>query len=402
MEEGAYRHVIVYHADRLMRQPHDLERLLSIADDRHVILHGQANRRDLSNADDRFFLRIEVAQACKSSDDTSRRVRDALADRKEAGKPHTGRRQFGYTKDGMKVVEKEAAIVRDIFRMYLEGKTPAKIARYIHEQGFRTSMGKVWQADTVRNLLQSKRVAGVQRIEESRVVMGAWPAIIDMGQWREVQERRATRSRQEKVRCEAKSFYKARGIVMCTCGTRMGGSSSTRGSHIYRCVRVARNGEERCTRNISAEALEGVLSEVAIRVLERLDVSGQPIVPTRSGEDIAADAADQEKLRELGDMWLAGEVSRSEYRRMRQAVAERIEARQKSVEVRPVVALEGIAGPNAREAFAALEEAGELERINAIFALLFEAVIIKPTDRRGRGLDLSRIEIRKHTMALAS
>lgn len=273
MEEGAYRHVIVYHADRLMRQPHDLERLLSIADDRSIILHGQANRRDLSSAEDRFILRIEVAQACKSSDDTSRRVRDALADRKESGKPHTGRRQFGYAKGGMKVVEEEARIVRDIFRMYLEGKTPAKIARHINEQGFRTSMGNVWQAGTVRHLLQSKRVAGILRVEGSRVVMGAWPAIIDMGQWREVQERRTTRSRQEKVRCKAKRFYTARGVVMCTCGTRMGGSSCS-GSFIYRCNRTPRNGERRCSRNINAEALEGVLSEVAIRVLERLDVSG--------------------------------------------------------------------------------------------------------------------------------
>lgn len=101
-------------------------------------------------------------------------------------------------------------------------------------------------------------------------------------------------------------------------------------------------------------------------------------------------------------MWLAGEVSRSEYRRMKQAVVERIEKRQKVVEVRPVVALEGVTGPNAREAFRVLGEAGEFERINAIFALLFEAVIIKPTDKRGRGLDLSRIEIRKHAMALAA
>lgn len=44
-----------------------------------VTLHGEANRRDLSNPDDRFFLRIEVAHACRSSDDTSRRLRSALA-----------------------------------------------------------------------------------------------------------------------------------------------------------------------------------------------------------------------------------------------------------------------------------------------------------------------------------
>ncbi len=77
---GQLRHVIVYHPDRLMRQPRDLEELLTLSEEHDITLHGQANRPDLSDADDRFFLRIEVAHACRSSDDTSRRLRDALED----------------------------------------------------------------------------------------------------------------------------------------------------------------------------------------------------------------------------------------------------------------------------------------------------------------------------------
>lgn len=42
-----------------MRQPRDLEELLQIADDHDITLHGQANRRDLADPDDRVFLRIE-------------------------------------------------------------------------------------------------------------------------------------------------------------------------------------------------------------------------------------------------------------------------------------------------------------------------------------------------------
>jgi site-specific DNA recombinase len=82
---GRVGHVIVYHPDRLMRQPRDLEELLTLSKEHDITLHGQANRRDPSDADDRFFLRIEVAHACRSSDDTSRRLRDALADRAREG-----------------------------------------------------------------------------------------------------------------------------------------------------------------------------------------------------------------------------------------------------------------------------------------------------------------------------
>ncbi|MGH3533686.1 MAG: recombinase family protein, partial [Pseudonocardiaceae bacterium] len=83
---GGVGHVIVYHPDRLMRQPRDLEELLTLSEEHDITLHGQANRRDLSDPDDRFFLRIEVAHACRSSDDTSRRLRDALEDRARDGR----------------------------------------------------------------------------------------------------------------------------------------------------------------------------------------------------------------------------------------------------------------------------------------------------------------------------
>ncbi|HET9257091.1 MAG TPA: recombinase family protein [Pseudonocardiaceae bacterium] len=78
-------HVIVYHPDQLMRQPRDLEELLTLSEEHEITLHGQANCRDLSDPDDRFFLRIEVAHACRSSADTSRRQRDAIEDRAGAG-----------------------------------------------------------------------------------------------------------------------------------------------------------------------------------------------------------------------------------------------------------------------------------------------------------------------------
>lgn len=81
----SFRHIVAYHPDRLMRQPRDLEELLQVADDQAITLHGEANRRDLSDPDDRFILRIEVAHACRSSDDTSRRLKDALQDRVREG-----------------------------------------------------------------------------------------------------------------------------------------------------------------------------------------------------------------------------------------------------------------------------------------------------------------------------
>ncbi|MGH3692694.1 MAG: recombinase family protein [Pseudonocardiaceae bacterium] len=109
---GRVGHVLVYHPGRLMRQPRDLEELLTLSEEHDITLHGQANRRDLSDPDDRFFLRIEVAHSCWSSDDTSQRLRDALEDRARAGRPHaSAQRAYGYAPGGMVIVEQEAVVV---------------------------------------------------------------------------------------------------------------------------------------------------------------------------------------------------------------------------------------------------------------------------------------------------
>jgi DNA invertase Pin-like site-specific DNA recombinase len=71
---GVTQGIAVWHVDRLFRQPRDLERLIDLADHgfRVISSHGS---RDLSDPDDRFILRIEVAHAARSSEDTSRRIR---------------------------------------------------------------------------------------------------------------------------------------------------------------------------------------------------------------------------------------------------------------------------------------------------------------------------------------
>lgn len=137
IRDGEITHVIVYHPDRLMRQPWDLEELLRLADERKLMLYGQANRRDLSNSDDRFFLRIEVAHACKSSDDTSRRVLDAQQDALRAGKAHGGRRHYGYTANNSAVVEEEAAVIREITRRFLDGTAIHALSVDLNARGHR-------------------------------------------------------------------------------------------------------------------------------------------------------------------------------------------------------------------------------------------------------------------------
>ncbi len=69
-------------------------------------------------------------------------------------------KQFlGYDKgeDGMpRIIEKEAAIVRRIFRQYLQGKTFSTIARLLEKDGIPAPAGgRMWQSATVRSIRSS-------------------------------------------------------------------------------------------------------------------------------------------------------------------------------------------------------------------------------------------------------
>jgi hypothetical protein len=356
-------------------------------------LHGQANRRDLSDADDRFFLRIEVAHACRSSDDTSRRLRDALEDRAREGRPHSsGQRPYGYAPDAVTVIDEEAVIIREIYARYLEGASPGLIAGELNQRGTVTVNGKPWQPYAVRAVLASRHVTGIRVFRGQEVGEGNWPAIIDRGTWAEVQERRSYRSSAHDRR--GWRFYLLRGLVVCKkCGWRMAGSTSKDAS--YMCSRHDYLGPQRCTRKIGAARLEAFVADAAVELLTHLDVSGAPSAATAlSADDETAISTDEAELAELKDMWTSREISTREYRQMRKTVEDRITTLRRKTIVRPTVeVLAGLVGPDARAAWDRLAESGEVERLNAVLRFLFAAVIIDEHRAQRGTFDYSRIEI---------
>lgn len=71
---------------------------------------------------------------------------------------------LGYRKgaDGLpEIVPEEAALVRRIYTMFIDGKTPYSIAKALTEEGVPTPGGKtVWQATTIRSILTNEKYSG--------------------------------------------------------------------------------------------------------------------------------------------------------------------------------------------------------------------------------------------------
>src|SRR5215813_2112588 len=104
VNNGRLGALAIYHGDRLIRQPFDLETLLNLADGRGIRLASPTGTRNLDNADDRFILRIEAAMACRESDNTSRRMKTGIERRLLGGTVNTGGRDgrlFGFDTGGI-------------------------------------------------------------------------------------------------------------------------------------------------------------------------------------------------------------------------------------------------------------------------------------------------------------
>ena len=84
------------------------------------------------------------------------------------------KRFLGYEKgeDGLpKIVESEAKIVRLIYKIFLEGKTPSSIACYLTEEGIPTPSGKEkWRTSTVESILTNEKYKGDAMLQKTFTV----------------------------------------------------------------------------------------------------------------------------------------------------------------------------------------------------------------------------------------
>lgn len=187
IEKGEADAVIVYHGDRLIRQPWDLETLLSLADGRGIRLASPSGTRDLDDADHRYQLRLDVAAACRESDRISKRTQDAHADRAERGVVKKGgMRPFGYKRSG-KILDDEAELYREAVARVLAGESRRTIVHDWNQRGVLTTKGNPWVVGTLSHVLKNPRYAGLSTYKGEIVGKGKWKALIERETWEALQ-----------------------------------------------------------------------------------------------------------------------------------------------------------------------------------------------------------------------
>lgn len=385
--------VIVYHQDRLHRQPRELEEFFDVCDAAGLTqLASVSGEIDLSTHDGRLKARILGAVARNQSDAASRRLqRKALQVAREGGVAGGGTRPFGFEADFVTVRESEAEVIRELARRLIGGETLRSLCKDLNERGLTTPTGRSFSPTPLRRMLRSARVSG-QREHRGEIVAGAqWPAIITPEQTRSIRTllddpaRRAARPART---------YLLRGLLRCAvCEAPLVARPRGDGERRYICPRGPGLPGKGCVYAL-AEPLEQFVVEAVLWELDSPELAeairGNGHRPVTDWER-QIDGA-QTKLDELAGAYAGGAISMREWLVAREPIQQELDmARRRSAQNGQVAVLADYVG-RSRALRRRWPELG-FDRQRAILAAVLAEVLVRPGRRGFNRFDPSRFEL---------
>jgi len=245
---------------------------------------------------------------------------------------------WGYMRDadsGEVVPDPERApLVRGMFERYATGdESDRSIAAWLNAKGARTSRGRAFAKDTVREMLVNASYCGYVTglRDQSREIRGRHEAIVPEELFDRVQEVRAWRTRVDRPGRPSED-YLLRKLLFCErCSARMQGTRGGREQHRrYQCGTRRRGGD--CTQTIvKAKPLEDQLvewlrdfqpaSELRGMVLDAINAAARE----QAGDDPERRRELLAQLDRLQDLYVMGDLTKGQYLMRRQAMEQEVE-----------------------------------------------------------------------------
>ncbi|BBX69706.1 recombinase family protein [Mycolicibacterium psychrotolerans] len=180
LKRGQYDVLVCWHTDRLYRSIKDMERIIEVCELAGVPIRTvNGGDLDLSHATGKAMARILGSVSRMESEHKAERQRRANVQRAQAGGWWSSHRVFGYTEDA-KLLESEAAMIRQAATDVLAGMSLKAIARRWNDSGVASTRRAAWNSTRIKRLLLNPRYAALRSYRGAVVGPGDWPAIIDV------------------------------------------------------------------------------------------------------------------------------------------------------------------------------------------------------------------------------
>lgn len=236
-KERKFDVVVFYKLDRLVRSVGDLDKLLKLFDKHDIAIRSVTEPFDTTTAMGRFLITLVAAIAQWERETISERVIINMTKKATLGERNGGKAPFGYNlKDGKLVInEEEARLVKEMFRMYINGKGIRSIALYLNQFGVNKDIR------TISRMLENPVYCGKLRwgknSKMNEIISDnvTHPPIVDIETFEKAQILRKHRAQEGK---KATSPYPFSGVLRCArCGSALSGYyKKARGSKHYICI----------------------------------------------------------------------------------------------------------------------------------------------------------------------
>ena len=268
-----------------------------------VAVYFEEQNIDSLSGDGELMLTILASFAQEESKSVSDNCKWRIRKDFSEGKPMNLPLLYGYRREKGRIVidEREAEIVRFIFRSCLNGMGKGRITEALREQGVPCRLGGEWQTETVGGILKNEKYTGDALLQKTYIenhltkrkclnrgelpqyyAENTHPAIIDHEAYERVQALIAERREKANVQKDVTARYPFTGLIVCgCCGTHY--HRRTNPTRItWQCVTYLRRGKKHCAakqipeetlRSLTREAL-GVpeITEENIRALAEIQI----------------------------------------------------------------------------------------------------------------------------------
>jgi len=344
VKKGAVKNVLVYKTDRLTRRMADLLYLIELFDEHNCAYNSLTESIDTQTPSGRMFLKIIGIFAEFERENIVERTKAGFERKIKEGYSLCCRiASYGYDRpNGQKIQtvnEQEAAIVREIFDMFVkDGISMNDIARRLNFRKVPTKLGEsTWSSDRVRQVITNSNLIGQVRHHTKTAkyyaVDGLHEPIISHELFETAQNLLVKKKRTTPTKRPRPDNYFSGFLVCGLCGSKLlthnqyntlkDGSLSVTSS--YRCEKRRVHACTAC--NMSRQLVESAFSEYIGRV-RTFDVSDELEIETqKKTQDLELIKTYREKQRKLEireretlDLYVESEIGFEEYREIKKRI----------------------------------------------------------------------------------
>lgn len=238
--KGHFQAVVMYTLDRFARNRYDSAHYKSLLKKNGVRLFY--TEQSITDEPEGIILEsVLEGMAEYYSENLARGIRRGMKENALKCMITGGYMPLGYKKSADKRYEIDPAtapIVREIFDLYVNGKTQRQIVDILNEKGYRTVKGLPFRLGSISGVLTNRKYIGIYAFNDIEIPGGV-PAIVDEETFYKAQEMLAFNKRAS-GRMKTPANYMLTGKLFCgECGSSMCGESGTSGTgtiyNYYKC-----------------------------------------------------------------------------------------------------------------------------------------------------------------------